>query len=355
MYEDKTYKSILADTKSDIGDEVIKVEGSLVHNALSALAYEIEKLYIQLNYIIEQSHAGTADLEHLEMIALDRGIVRKEATNAYVKAEFNVAVPIGSRYSLKGYTYRAVEVINDSLHQYKMVVEETGTGPNDLRGDLIPIDFTEGLESARVTELLVAGDDDENKESLYKRYIESFTSQSFAGNIAAYKEKFASIQGVGGSKIYPTWQGAGTVKAALISSENTAVSSYLIEQIKKGAVPDKGAGYGWVPIGHNLTIESVKEVIVAVSTQITYGSGYSSANLAENIKAKIQGYLKSIAEAWKEGDEHTEAIIYISRLESAILDVQGVLDVNNTSLNGNSSNLTLQSDEIPKMGEVVLT
>ena len=296
------------------------------------MAYEIEKLYIQLDYIIEQSHAGTADLEHLEMIALDRAIVRKEATNAYVKAEFNVAVPIGSRYSLKGYNYKAVEVINDSLHQYKMIVEETGLGPNDLRGDLIPIDFTEGLESAKVTELLVAGDDDESKESLYKRYIESFTSQSFAGNISAYKEKFASIQGIGGSKIYPTWNGAGTE-----------------------AVPARGSGYGWVPIGHNLTIESVKEVIVAVSTQITYASGYSSANLAENIKAKIQGYLKGIAEAWKEGDEHTEAIVYISRLESAILDVQGVLDVNNTSLNGNSSNLTLQSDEIPKMGEVVLT
>ena len=43
VYEDKTYKSILADIKNDIGDEVIKAEGSLVHNALSALAYEFEK------------------------------------------------------------------------------------------------------------------------------------------------------------------------------------------------------------------------------------------------------------------------------------------------------------------------
>ena len=355
MYEDKTYKSILADAKNDIGDEVMKVEGSLVHNALSALAYEFEKLYIQLDYIIEQSHAGTADIEHLEMIALDRGIVRKEATNAYVKAEFNVAVPIGSRYSLKGYNYRVVEVINDTSHQYKMIVEETGVGPNDLKGDLIPIDFTEGLESAKVTELLVAGNDDESKESLYKRYIESFTSQSFAGNIAAYKEKFASIQGIGGSKIYPTWQGAGTVKAVLISSDYTAVSDYLINQIRSEAVPAKGSGYGWAPIGHNLTIESVKEVVISVSTQITYAAGYSSSNLSEKIKEKIKEYLKGIAEAWKEGDEHTEAIVYISRLESAILDVQGVLDVNNTSLNKNSSNLTLQSDEIPKLGEVVLT
>lgn len=354
MYEDKTYKSILADAKNDIGDEVIKVEGSLVHNALSALAYEMEKVYIQIDYIIEQSHAGTADIEHLEMIALDRAIIRKAATNAYVKAEFNVAVPIGSRYNLKGYNYRAVEVINDSLHQYKMIVEETGAGPNSLRGDLIPIDYVEGLESAKVTELLVAGDDEESKESLYKRYLESFTSQSFAGNIAAYKEKFSSIQGIGGSKIYPTWKGAGTVKAVLISSDYTAVSDYLINQIRVEAVPAKGSGYGWVPIGHDLTIESVKEVVINISTQITYATGYSSSNLSEKIKEKIKEYLKDIAKTWKDGDEHTEAIIYISRLEAVILDVQGVLDVNNTALNKSSGNLTLHSDEIPKLGEVGL-
>lgn len=354
MYEDKTYKSILADTKNDIGDEVIKVEGSLVHNALSALAYEMEKLYIQIDYIIEQSHAGTADIEHLEMIALDRAIIRKSATNAYVKVEFNVAVPIGSRYNLKGYNYRVVEVINDSLHQYKMIVEETGAGPNSLRGDLIPIDYVEGLESAKVTELLVAGDDEESKESLYKRYLESFTSQSFAGNIAAYKEKFATIQGIGGAKIYPTWKGAGTVKAVLISSDYTAVSDYLIGQIRSEAVPAKGSGYGWAPIGHDLTIESVKEVVINISTQITYATGYSSSNLSEKIKEKIKEYLKDIAKTWKDGDEHTEAIIYISRLEAVILDVQGVLDVNNTALNKSNGNLTLHSDEIPKLGEVGL-
>lgn len=354
MYEDKTYKSILADAKNDIGDEVIKVEGSLTHNALSALAYEMEKLYIQIDYIVEQSHAGTADIEHLEMIALDRAIIRKAATNAYVKAEFNVAVPIGSRYNLKGYNYRAVEVINDSLHQYKMMVEETGAGPNSLRGDLIPIDYVEGLESAKVTELLVAGDDEESKESLYKRYLESFTSQSFAGNIAAYKEKFATIQGIGGAKIYPTWKGAGTVKAVLISSDYTAVSDYLIGQIRSEAVPAKGSGYGWAPIGHDLTIESVKEVVINVNTQITYATGYSSSNLSEKIKEKIKEYLKDIAKTWKDGDEHTEAIIYISRLEAVILDVQGVLDVNNTALNKSSGNLTLHSDEIPKLGEVGL-
>lgn len=354
MYEDRNYKSILAAAKDEVGDEVLKSEGSLVFNALSALAYEIEKLYIQLDYIIKQSHAETADIEHLSMIALDRGIVRKKATNAYVKAEFNVAVPIGSRFSLKGYNYKATEVINDSLHHYKMVVEESGAGANTLRGNLIPIDFVDGLETAKVTELLIAGDNEESRESLYKRYIKSFTSQNFAGNIAAYKEKLESYQGIGGAKIYPVWNGPGTVKAVLISSEYVAVSSYLIEQIKKDAVPEKGAGYGWVPIGHDLTIESVKDITIDVKTRITYAAGYSNATLLDSIKAKVQGYLKNIAKNWKERDENTGLTVYISRLESAILDVQGVLDVSSTSLNSSGSNFILKTNEIPKMGEVKL-
>lgn len=354
MYEDRTYSKILEDARRDIGDEVIKSEGSLVHNALSALAYEIEKLYIQLDYVVEQSHAKTADLAHLEMIAADRAITRKKATNAYVKGIFNVVVPIGSRFSLKGYNYVVTEVINESLHEYTLMVEETGAGANTLRGDLIPINFVDGLETAKITELLVAGDNEESRESLYKRYIQSFTSQSFAGNIAAYKEKLESYQGVEGAKIYPVWNGPGTVKAVLISSEYVAVSSYLIERIKKDAVPEKGAGYGWVPIGHDLTIESVKEITIDVKTRITYAAGYSNATLLDSIKAKVQGYLKNIAKNWKERDENTGLTVYISRLESAILDVQGVLDVSSTSLNSSGSNFILKTNEIPKMGEVKL-
>ena len=57
MYEAMTYAALLADAKSYIGDGVQKGEGSLVFNALSVLAYELEKLYIQANYILEQTYA----------------------------------------------------------------------------------------------------------------------------------------------------------------------------------------------------------------------------------------------------------------------------------------------------------
>ena len=40
MYEDMTYEAILADGKAQISDGILKSEGSLVHNALSVIAYE---------------------------------------------------------------------------------------------------------------------------------------------------------------------------------------------------------------------------------------------------------------------------------------------------------------------------
>jgi baseplate J-like protein len=352
LYEDKNYKSILADMKKYIGDEIVKSEGSLVHNALSALAYEIEKLYIQMDFIIEQSHAGTADIEHLEMIALDRAIVRKEATNAYVKAEFNTAIPIGSRFSLKGYNYKAVEIINDGLHHYKMMIEETGAGANTLKGDLIPIDFIDGLESAKVTELLVAGDEEEDRDSLYKRYIQSFTSQSFAGNISAYKEKINSFSGIGGCKVYPVWNGPGTVKVVVISSDNTVVTEHLLKQLRESANPPNG--YGWTPIGHDLTIESVVAVSLYVETSITFANGYNLKNSETRIIEKITEYLKDIAKVWKNGDEHATQTVYISRLEAHMLEVEGVEDVSNTKINKTPSNLILESNQIPVIGGVVI-
>lgn len=353
MYENETYLKILSDARNEIDTSVQTDEGSLVYAACSALAYEIEKLYVQLDYIVQQSHADTADYENLTKICANRAIFPKMATSAVVSIQCNVAVPIGTRFSLKGYNYKVTELLDDAQHLYKTEVEETGAGPNGLKGELIPIDYVDGLENAEIKEVLIEGEDDETKEHLYQRYISSFTSASFAGNISAYKEAVNSYAGIGGCKVYPAWNGAGTVKVVMISSAFGTVSDYLLGTIRKEADPTNTAdGYGFVPIGHTATFESVKEVLVAVTTKITYSDGYSWETIGDSIKDAISGYLKSIAEAWADGDENTLPIVYISRLESAVLDVDGVLDISGTTLNGKASNLQLESDQIPTMGEV---
>lgn len=355
MYEEMTYDYILADAKAEAGDGIQKGEGSLVFNALSVLAFELEKLYIEANYILNECFADTADIDGLVRVAANRGLTRKPATNAYVSVTANTSLPIGWRASLKGYNYVVTEELDGVNHIYKAMCEEAGSGPNELLGNLVPIDYVDGLTSAVITEVLIPGDDIETQEELYRRYLESFGTESFGGNITAYKGIVNGIDGVGGCKVYPVWDGPGTVKVVVIAADYSVPSSYLIDQIQEALVPtDGGTGYGYAPIDHDVTVEAVTAVTVNVETTITYTPGYSWATIGEQITAAIEGYIESIAEAWSQGDARTEALVYVSRLEAAVLNVTGVTDIQGTTLNGSTTNLHLDSDEIPVMGTLVV-
>jgi len=355
MYEEMTYDYILADAKAEAGDGIQKGEGSLVFNALSVLAFELEKLYIEANYILNEGFADTADMDGLVRIAANRGLTRKPATNAYVSITANVALPVGWRASLKGFNYIVTEELDASEHIYKAMCEETGSGPNELLGQLTPIDYVDGLTSAVITQVLIAGDDDETQEELYRRYLESFSTEAFGGNITAYKTIVNAMDGVGGCKVYPVWDGVGTVKVVVQAADGGVPSTYLINQIQEALVPtDGGTGYGFAPIDHDVTVAAVSPVTVNVVTTITYTAGYSWATIGDQITAAIEGYIESIAEAWAEGDARTEALVYVSRLEAAVLNVTGVTDIQGTTLNGSTTNLHLESDEIPVMGTLVV-
>ena len=352
MYEDKTYSSLLQDALSDVGGGVQTGEGYLVYNALSALAYELEKLYIQMDYITRQGHADTADLEELIEIAKDRGIYQKKASNAYVSVKGNVPIPIGTRFSLKSFNYRIVEAINDNVYTYKAMCEEAGSGPNNLTGEMIAINHVDGLEKAEITEVLVNGEEDETRDALYERYLLSFAAEAFGGNIAQYKQRIYNLAGVGGCKVQPVWNGPSTVKVVVFSSEFGACSEYLVSQIQKEACPVPRMGYGFAPIDHDTTIESVEAVKVDVITKISYMSGYSWSSLKDAVTAKISEYLKSLASEWADGDISTKTTVYIAKLQAAVLDVPGVVDITETQLNGAATNLILDWNQIPVVGEV---
>ncbi len=352
MHEDKTHAIILDDLLKETPSDVQKIPGSLVYNALSALAYEMEKLYIQADYIIDQGYADSADYESLKKMAADRGIYPEEATCASFRAEFNVAIPSGARFNLKQYNYIVSDLLDPDAHAYLAVCETPGSQPNGLLGELTPITFVEGLESAELTELLVAGSDAEKEDAFLERYKASYQYDSYGGNISAYEEFFSSQPGIADSKVYPAWNGAHTVKGVLIGSNFKAPSEYLISQISQACDPDPGKGYGFAPIGHAVTVVAVEEVTVDVGTNISFSNGYSFETSKEAIEGAIEQYFDSIRKTWADNENLT---VYISRLESAILDVQGVIDVSGTVLNGSGSNLALEADQIPVLGEVTNT
>lgn len=265
----RTYESILNRMLSKIPKGMDTREGSIIYDALAPAAAELAQAYIETDNILNETFADTASFDFLARRALERGIKPYGSTKAVFRADFNMNIPLLSRFSLDDFNFLAIEKIDK--HIYKLECESYGEQVNSSTGSLIPIDYIDGLTKAVLTELLIPGEDEEGTEELRARYYASLSSQSFGGNISDYIEKTEAITGVGGCKVYPVWSGGGTVKIVVVSSQYKKPSTELITHIQTVIDPmqNKGEGIGLAPIGHAVTIEGVSEQIINIKVNIT--------------------------------------------------------------------------------------
>jgi uncharacterized phage protein gp47/JayE len=278
----------------------------------------------------------------------ERGINVKQATSAIRQGEFNIDVPIGSRFSLNQLNYVTVEKISDGI--FKLHCETTGTQGNAESGVLIPIDYIQGLQSAVLTDVLVPGEDEEETEHLRDRYFESLNSQAFGGNIADYKKKTKQL-GAGGVKVIPTWDGGGTVKLVIVDTTYSQPSSTLVNEMQTAIDPvqNQGQGVGIAPIGHVVTVEGCGETSVNIQTSITFQENWNWETVKPSVEKVIDDYFKELSETWEDTEN---LIVRISQIETRIIDVTGVVDIADTTLNGKAQNLTIESNNIPVRGTV---
>ena len=258
----------------------------------------------------------------------------------------SIDIPIGSRFSLNELNYVVLEKIGDG--QLKIECESLGKSGNGYFGNVIPIEYIEGLETMQITELLIPGEDEEDTEDLRKRYFDSFNSKAYGGNIDDYLKKTNSIAGVGSTKVTPIWNGGGTVKLTILNSEYDKASSELIKSVQTIIDPQQDAlGKGVAPIGHIVTVDTASEVKVNISTKLAFEDGHSFSNLKNAIKEKISEYLLEIRKQWA---TQTASVVRLAQLESRIMSVKGVLDISGTKINEKPENLILDKYEIPIMG-----
>lgn len=355
MYEIHTYEAILQRMLDKVPNNIDKREGSIIYNALAPAAAELAQMYIELDAIFTLTFADTASGEYLARRTAELGVNRKPATKAIRLGLFTGAgdvpfnPPIGSRFSGNNLTYTVLEKITDGV--FRMECETAGTSGNQYFGNLLPIDYIAGLSTATLADVLVPGENEESDESLRQRYFNSLTSQAFGGNIADYKQKVNELSGVGGVKVYPGWNGGGTVKLTIIDSNYKSPSSTLINDIQTAVDPEgnQGEGFGIAPIGHIVTIVGVDETEVNVKSEITLQNGYSWEDVQPGVEAVISDYFTELCSQWADS---AALVVRISQIETRVLGVTGILDIQNTKLNDIQQNLVLGADEIPVLGEV---
>lgn len=351
MYENVTFEVILQRMLDRVSDQLDKRESSPIYNALAPAAVELQLMYIEFDIILKETFGDTASREYLIKRAAERGITPYEATYALLKGEFtptSINIPIGARFNLNDLNYYVKSKITDGVYQVEC--EEVGVKGNQYFGDLIPIEYIDGLETAQLTELLIPGEDEEDTEDLRIRYFSSFETKPYGGNKKDYIEKTNAIAGVGSTKVTPIWDGGGTVKLTILNSEFSKASSILIETVQQEIDPTKdGQGLGIAPIGHVVTVDTAEEITVNIASTITFDDGYSFVTLKPQIEAVVDAYLLELRKDWA---NQTTLIVRTAQLDTRILGIQGVVDIADTKINGVASNLLLSAYQIPMIGGV---
>lgn len=355
MYEEMTFEAIMERCLARVTSSVDKREGSIIYDAIAPAAAELAIMYIELAYLMDRAFPDTATGEDLTKKCRERGVLRAAATYAIRKGYFEVAdgtgcnVALGTRFSGGDINFAITAEIAPG--QYQLTAETAGAVGNEYIGTLYPIDYVPDLATARMEDILVPGEDEESDDDLRTRYFASLESQAFGGNIADYKSKVELLPGVGAAKIIPAWNGGGTVKVLIISSEWGAPSADLVQRVQEAIDPagTQGSGLGLAPIGHTVTVEGVASSTINVSFSLAFGSGSAWSGVQAAVKTAVQGYFAELSRAWADTDT---LIIRVSQIETRILGVPGVIDITNTKINGSAVNLSLAANKIPVLGVI---
>ena len=360
MYEDQTSSVIEKRMLDAVSTAVDKREGSIIHDATAPVSIELELMYAALDWFVKNTFGDTAERKFLIERALERGLVPYKATRAVVRGIFipnTLEIPIGHRFSCDGINYAVAKKMNAG--SYLLRCETVGISGNKATGTLVPINYLPALKSARIEMLAVPGVDDEDTEAFRQRYLKSFETQAYGGNIADYKEKVLSISGVGGVKVYPVWNGGGTVKIVFCTSEFKPPNGEFVRQVQEvlDPIPYHQQGVGVAPIGHYVTVVGTTKKAVNVKAKISVKPGFVLNDVKQQVVESIKNYLKGLNHDWKTTQTvsvniftNVGLILRISKIESCILDVTGVLDVENLTVNGSKRNIQLDPDELTELG-----
>lgn len=352
MFEDRTYENIMAEMMASAPDGINTSEGSLFWNACAEQAVRLEEAYYRMAQIEKNMYVDTADIEHLIRNGNERGIIMKSATYSTFKAQFNIAVPEGTVFENSRYTYTVFTPLDEEQHIYLIGCDTPGAEPNGVFEDVSPVEYIDGFELGKILSVDTQGTDEESEESYRSRLMQGYDPSAFAGNRSYYKGLIKQISGVGGVKVkrvrYPT----DYIDVIIMGDDYMTPSETLIKKIKEYVDPlsYEGEGYGIAPIGHKVNIIAAQEQMINIKTSISYEDGYSYDVLKSKIKNAVESYFESVRKDWE--DKKT-LVIRILQIEAAIVSVDGVIDVQDTSINDAFQNLTVPEEMIPILGGFV--
>ena len=345
MFREHTYTVIRKRILDNIESDIDKREGSVTSNLISPLAEEVAKSYLAISEILGVGFIEDTFNDYLEKRTGEFGIYRKAGVNATgvitVEGVQGVVIPVGTLVKINDLEFKILDEVEINKNGYlELIVIATNIGYKYNLEEGTALEFVEnirGVTSIKVKEDFINGADVESDDELRDRFRVFINNPRTSGNIYHYQEWALECEGIGKAKVYPLWNGNGTVKVMVTGNNNRPVGQDLLEQCKAYIETQR-------PIGATVTVTTPTILNIDVTVKFNLNSNYTLTEVTQKIKALLKDYIESC-----------EKEIVFTKIFGYVANLGGVDDITEFKLNNAMANISVAEDKIPVVNNVKVT
>lgn len=347
MYENIMPESI----EANILDEITQFdtrEGSFARTLISPASYEIWKGYTALEGVPDMIFITEDSGQYIDKKAADFGITRKPGVKASGSITLNgrsgTVVPAGKVFLTTdglGFTLDEQAVITaEGTASGTITAQDVGESYNVAAGEIsVQQSPLSGLASFSAGET-TGGVDRETDAQLVARYYDYIQKPATSGNVYQYEQWAESVNGVGQAKVFPLWNGNGTVKVVVAGQDYGAADPETVEACRVYIESVR-------PIGATVTVESAQPLKISIAATVKLDATVTIGEIKPQFEQAAAAYLRGIA-------FQKDEVIY-NRLLFLLLDIDGVQDVPSMTVNGGTENIPIGDTQVPELETVSLT
>lgn len=372
-FKDPDYENILARMLARVPDSLDKRQGSIIYDALAPAAVEFTEAYIEREANRALAYASTSTGVWLDMRVFEHGVLRMQATPAVrygifwaddARTTYFDDIVEGSRIAVPNSDLVYVVTYREHAGVYGMTCETLGEIGNEppVGTELLPKMYIPGCAIVELGDSVTPGEDEESDTALYERFVKYITRPPFGGNRADYEEYFRKIDGISLVKLFRSDPEKGHVTAYILGADWAPPIAALVEDAQTQIDPfvNQGEGLGLAPMAHIVHVHGAQGLPINVSTELVLVRGVELGQVEQDVIDASAAYLLHLRKHWADyvaldSPHYVPCTVRIAQIEAAILEVQGIADLRNTSINGAAQNLILAEPEVPVIGSVELS
>ncbi|WP_152397549.1 baseplate J/gp47 family protein [Paenibacillus guangzhouensis] len=349
MFEQQSWDSILARMLNRFAPQgVAKQEGSFVYDAMSPVAVELSQAYSDLDRVLEQGFAETSNGVYLDRRAGEHGVTRKPPAKAHgivkVSGTAGAKIPAGAMFATKNGTLfvAAAEAVitTEGFVKVNVAAEEAGVSGNvPALGITEIIGSIPGVQQAVNEAACAGGYDGETDDALLDRLLTKVRTPATSGNANQYRQWAMEVTGIADAKVFPLWNGNGTVKVVLLDDNRRAPVPELVTQVANHIALVR-------PIGANVTVSAAVEVPLNIDVDLDVLPGTSLEDAKALITSEIIVYLKGLS--------FVDPIVRTARIANVILDTKSIVDYRDLKINGSMENIIIPEGSVAVIGTVTV-